>query len=66
MAPKKKNYSKPGKKRRKRRVRRECLRCGHNFMSEGNFNRICPSCREVNANVGFQVVEICIDLHFHF
>lgn len=30
---------------------RDCLKCGDEFKSEGKFNRICSSCREVNKNV---------------
>ncbi len=26
-----------------------CLRCRENFKSEGKFNRICDSCRNINA-----------------
>ena len=50
-------------KRKKKKVRRECLRCGRMFMSEGIYNRICPSCREINSNIAWQAVTI--DLH-HF
>jgi len=43
----------PKKKKRKRRSykKRECLRCGKIFLSEGKYNRVCHSCREMNANI---------------
>jgi hypothetical protein len=25
---------------------RSCLRCDHVFLSDGPYNRLCPSCRE--------------------
>jgi|GEM_PF-1873880 uncharacterized OB-fold protein len=53
------------RRRRKRKVRRECLRCGRVFMSEGNFNRICPSCREVNANIAMNAVEVAFDHDYY-
>jgi hypothetical protein len=27
------------------------LRCEREFLSDGKFNRICGSCREINANI---------------
>jgi Zn finger protein HypA/HybF involved in hydrogenase expression len=45
-------------KRNKKRVPRECLRCGRVFMSEGNFNRICPSCNQINANIAMPTFEV--------
>lgn len=38
-------------KRTKRKVKRICLRCEREFLSDGKFNRICGSCREINANI---------------
>jgi len=38
-------------KTRKRKTKRTCLRCDREFLSEGKFNRICPNCREINANI---------------
>lgn len=40
-------------KLRKRKTKRECLRCDSEFMSEGKFNRICPNCQEINSNIYF-------------
>jgi hypothetical protein len=34
---------------RKNRMLKKCLRCDREFLSEGNHNRICPACREINA-----------------
>jgi hypothetical protein len=34
-------------------------------MSEGNFNRICPSCREVNANIAMNAVEVSFDHDYY-
>lgn len=28
---------------------RTCLRCGREFVSEGDHNRLCDSCRKVNV-----------------
>lgn len=28
---------------------RVCLRCGREFVSEGDHNRLCDSCRKVNV-----------------
>ena len=53
------------RRRRKRRVLRECLRCGKIFWSEGNFNRICPPCREINANIVILAVEISVDMCYY-
>lgn len=39
------------KRRKKRKTKRVCLRCDREFMSEGIYNRICPNCRESNANI---------------
>jgi hypothetical protein len=39
------------KRRRKKKTRRTCLRCDREFLSEGIYNRICPNCRESNANI---------------
>ena len=39
------------KRRKKRKSKRVCLRCDREFMSEGIYNRICPNCRESNANI---------------
>ena len=30
------------------RIKRECLKCGREFMAKGRFNRICPTCTETN------------------
>ncbi|OGY42071.1 MAG: hypothetical protein A2Y82_02280 [Candidatus Buchananbacteria bacterium RBG_13_36_9] len=43
-------YKKPGK-RKKKKIKRVCLRCQKEFMSEGVFNKICPNCRTLNENV---------------
>lgn len=39
------------KRRKKKKDKRVCLRCDREFMSEGIYNRICPNCRESNANI---------------
>jgi len=39
-------------RRRKKKTKRVCLRCDREFMSDGIYNRICPNCRESNANTG--------------
>jgi predicted RNA-binding Zn-ribbon protein involved in translation (DUF1610 family) len=39
------------KRRKKRKTKRTCLRCDRQFLSEGIYNRICPNCRESNANI---------------
>jgi Zn finger protein HypA/HybF involved in hydrogenase expression len=39
------------KRRKKRKTKRVCLRCDREFMSDGIYNRICPNCRESNANI---------------
>ena len=36
---------------KKRRVRRECLRCGGKFVADGRFNRICPECTVKNRYI---------------
>lgn len=38
-------------RRSKRKHKRVCLRCDREFLSDGKFNRICGSCREINANI---------------
>jgi len=30
---------------------RKCLKCDKDFDSKGSYNRICPTCSEVNAKV---------------
>ncbi len=42
-----------GKKeqRKAQQSTRICLRCDKPFLSDGIFNRICPNCRESNANI---------------
>jgi len=30
---------------------RECLRCGQEFRSRGNWNRMCPRCVQKNATI---------------
>lgn len=42
-----KNY----KRLRPKKTKRVCLRCDSEFPSDGIYNRICPNCRESNANV---------------
>ena len=37
--------------KKKKKSKRICLRCDREFMSEGPFNRVCPGCREINANI---------------
>jgi hypothetical protein len=32
-------------------IERECLKCGWKFIAKGRFNRICPSCAKVNAEM---------------
>ncbi len=49
------------RKYRKRKTKRICLRCDREFWSEGNFNRICPSCREINANIMVQSLDFSIE-----
>lgn len=64
-AKKKKNnqFKKPGKARsRKKKDKRVCLRCDREFMSDGIYNRICPNCREANANVALYVAESVGDI----
>ena len=39
------------KRRKKKKIKRVCLRCDREFMSDGIYNRICPNCRESNANI---------------
>ncbi len=39
------------KRRKKKKTKRVCLRCDREFYSEGIYNRICPNCRESNANI---------------
>ncbi len=39
------------KRRKKKKTKRVCLRCDREFMSDGIYNRICPNCRESNANI---------------
>lgn len=39
------------RRRKKRKTKRTCLRCDRDFMSDGIYNRICPNCRESNANI---------------
>ncbi len=39
------------KRKKKKKNKRVCLRCDRVFMSEGIYNRICPNCRESNANI---------------
>jgi formylmethanofuran dehydrogenase subunit E len=39
----------PKKRKPKGLAKRECLRCGKMFMSEHKANRICKSCKEINA-----------------
>jgi hypothetical protein len=38
-------------KRSRKKHKRTCLRCERQFLSDGKFNRICGSCREINANI---------------
>lgn len=33
------------------RQKRDCLRCGREFTSDGIFERICTACRQTNARV---------------
>jgi len=40
-----------GKRKKKKKNKRVCLRCDREFMSEGIYNRVCPNCRESNANI---------------
>ena len=35
-----------------KKEKRECLKCGRLFNSEGKFNRICPGCKGQNVRVG--------------
>ncbi|MDD5341237.1 MAG: hypothetical protein PHC97_02235 [Patescibacteria group bacterium] len=46
------------KKNRRKKTVRGCLRCGKNFMSEGNFNRICGPCRVINGNIANNTVSV--------
>jgi len=38
-------------RRPKKKVKRICLRCDRYFISEGIYNRVCPKCREKNAEI---------------
>ena len=42
---------KRGYRRKKGRVKAECLRCENEFWSYGNFNRICKVCRYINSDL---------------
>lgn len=51
----------PTKKHQKlkpKKTRRICLRCLNpkGFLSDGIYNRICPGCREANANTGINPI----------
>lgn len=40
------------KRRRKRKVRKVCLKCDRVFLSmDGTYNRICPACNESNERL---------------
>ena len=39
------NYSKPEFMNKKEKKEKECMMCSRYFMSEGNHNRICDSCK---------------------
>ena len=39
------NYSKPEFMNKKEKKEKECMMCNRDFMSEGNHNRICDSCK---------------------
>tara|TARA_B100000700_G_C14761797_1_gene722507 strand:- start:275 stop:475 length:201 start_codon:yes stop_codon:yes gene_type:complete len=39
------NYSKPEFMNKKEKKEKECMMCSRDFMSEGNHNRICDSCK---------------------
>lgn len=39
------NYSKPEFMNKKEKKEKECMMCNKNFMSEGNYNRVCDSCK---------------------
>ena len=45
------------KRRKKRKNKRTCLRCDREFQSDGIYNRICPNCRESNANIALHQYE---------
>jgi hypothetical protein len=40
-------------KRKRKQSKRVCLRCDREFLSDGIYNRICPNCREANANCAY-------------
>jgi Zn finger protein HypA/HybF involved in hydrogenase expression len=33
------------------RIKRTCLKCDQKFLAKSRFNRICPSCREMNREI---------------
>lgn len=39
------------KRKRVKRVPRQCLKCGETFKSEGNGNRLCESCQLIQPSV---------------
>jgi|TARA_R100000426_G_scaffold80764_1_gene58612 hypothetical protein len=39
------NYSKPEFMDKKEKKEKECMMCNKNFMSEGNYNRVCDNCK---------------------
>ena len=43
--PDNKNYSKQKFMNKKEKKEKECMMCSRYFMSEGNHNRICDSCK---------------------
>ena len=51
-------------KRSRRKVKRTCLRCEREFLSDGKFNRICGSCREINANIMATNSEVRFGVHY--
>jgi hypothetical protein len=48
MAHAAKVYTKPSRRPRKLKIR-NCLRCDHEFWSEGPHHRLCQTCRQVIA-----------------
>ncbi len=39
------------KKHKEPLTERKCLKCQKDFLGDGRFNRICPSCKESNTQV---------------
>jgi len=46
-----------GRKRKRKKSKRTCLRCDRKFLSEGIYNRVCPNCRESNDRVANTYLE---------